>query len=211
MSQRVQVVLSDPVAIQLRELAAGADTPHSTLAAQFVGNEIARAIKNGHVRPLRTAPVLADGNSGERPLWLEPYGGDAEWRQQMWGAIVALRGRYPEQLEALKEKWWTDESTVETLGALAVWRAELDETRQDPRDEIAFQPSSTTTPNCYAKRVAASPRHGSPARPRQSGPRSSQLLHLQLVLCQLRVTRSQASTECVRSADNCTFWRRRQL
>ena len=46
---------------------------------------------------------------------------------------------YPEQLEALKEKWWTDESTVETLGALAVWRAELDETRQDPRDEIAFQ------------------------------------------------------------------------
>src|ERR1035441_9477721 len=65
--------------------------------------------------------------------------GDAEWRQQMWGAIVALRGRYPEQLEALKEKWWTDESTVETLGALAVWRAELDETRQDPRDELAFQ------------------------------------------------------------------------
>jgi hypothetical protein len=139
MSQRVQVVLSDPAALQLRELAAGADTPHSTLAAQFVGNEIARAIKNGHVRPLRTAPVLADGNNGDRPPWLEPYGGDAEWRQQMWGAIVALRGRYPEQLEALKEKWWTDESTVETLGALAVWRAELDETRQDPRDEIAFQ------------------------------------------------------------------------
>ena len=53
--------------------------------------------------------------------------------------IVALRGRYPEQLEALKDKWWTDESTVETLGALAVWRAELDETRQDPRDELAFQ------------------------------------------------------------------------
>ena len=139
MSQRVQIVLSDPVALQLHELAAGADTPHSTLAAQFVGNEIARAIKNGHVRPLRTAPVPVDGNSGERPPWLEPYGGDAEWRQQMWGAIVALRGRYPEQLEALKEKWWTDESTVETLGALAVWRAELDETRQDPRDEIAFQ------------------------------------------------------------------------
>ncbi|HSZ04639.1 MAG TPA: hypothetical protein VK778_05485 [Solirubrobacteraceae bacterium] len=65
MSQRVQVVLSDPAAAQLRELAASIDTPHSTLAAQFVGNEIARAIKNGHVRPLRTGPVLADANSGE--------------------------------------------------------------------------------------------------------------------------------------------------
>lgn len=139
MSHRVQVVLSDPAALQLRELAAGADTRHSTLAAQFVNNEIARAIKNGHVRPLRTGPVLADANSGERPPWLEPYGGDPEWRQQMWGAIVALRGRYPEQLEPLKDKWWTDESTVETLAALATWRAELDETRQDPRDELAFQ------------------------------------------------------------------------
>jgi hypothetical protein len=138
MSQRVQVVLSDPVALQLRELAAGADTPHSTLAAQFVGNEIARAIKNGHVRPLRSAPVLM-GEGGDRPPWLEPYGGDPEWRQQMWGAIVALRGRYPDHLETLKDKWWLDESTVETLSALAVWRAELDETRQDPRDELAFQ------------------------------------------------------------------------
>lgn len=119
MSQRVQVVLSDPVAIQLRELAAGADIPHSTLAAQFVQTEIARAIKNGHVRPLRTAPVLADANSGERPPWLEPYGGDHEWRQQMWGAIVALHGRYPEQLEALNDKWWKDDSQTEPLCALA--------------------------------------------------------------------------------------------
>jgi hypothetical protein len=173
MSQRVQVVLSDPVAVQLRELAAGADTPHSTLAAHFVQNEIARAIKNGHVRPLRSAPVLVDGNSGERPPWLEPYGGDAERRQQMWGAIVALRGRYPEQLEALKDKWWIDESTVETLGAHAVWRAEFDETRQDPATSSPSKSSSTTTPNSYAKRVAASSRHGSPAPPRQSGPQSS--------------------------------------
>ncbi len=139
MSQRVQIVLPDPIAVQLRELAGGADTPHSTLAAQFVENEIARASKDGKVRPLRTAPVLVDANDGERPPWLEPYGGDPQWRQQMWGAIVALRGRYPEQLQALKDKWWTDESTVETLGALAVWRAELDETRKDPRDELAFQ------------------------------------------------------------------------
>jgi len=91
----------------------------------------------------------------------------------MWGAIVALRGRYPEQLEALKDKWWTDESTVETLGALAVWRAELDETRQDPRDEIAFQTQLNDYAQLLRQRAAASPRHGSPAQPRQSGQGSS--------------------------------------
>jgi hypothetical protein len=45
----------------------------------------------------------------------------------------------PRQLEALKEEWWTDDSQTETLSALAVWRAELDDTGQDPREELAFQ------------------------------------------------------------------------
>ena len=57
----------------------------------------------------------------------------------MWGAIVALHGRYPDQLQALKDKWWTSDATTETLCALAVWRAELDDGGQDPREEIAFQ------------------------------------------------------------------------
>jgi hypothetical protein len=57
----------------------------------------------------------------------------------MRGAIVALHGRYPEQLETLKDKWWSSESTTETLCALAVWRAELDDGCQDPREELAFQ------------------------------------------------------------------------
>jgi hypothetical protein len=139
MSQRVQIVLADPVALQLRELAAGADTPASTLAAQLVTTEIARAVKSGKVRPLRPAPVLVAGKGSERAPWLEPYGGDPGWRQQMWGAVVAMHGRYPTQLEALNNKWWTDDSQTETLCALAVWRAEIDDTGQDPRDELAFQ------------------------------------------------------------------------
>jgi len=57
----------------------------------------------------------------------------------MWGAVVALHGRYPRHLAALKDEWWTDESHTETLCALAVWRAELDDTGQDPREELAFQ------------------------------------------------------------------------
>jgi hypothetical protein len=139
MSSRRQIVLPDPVDQQLCELANNADTPPGTLASQFVQAGVAQAAKDGKVRPLRQAPVLTGARGGERPPWLEPYGGDSQWRRQMWGAIVALHGRYPEQLETLKDKWWTSESTVETLCALAVWRAELDDGGQDPREELAFQ------------------------------------------------------------------------
>jgi hypothetical protein len=140
MSQRRQIVLPDPVDQQLRELAASADTPPSTLAAQLVQAGVAQAAKDGKIRPLRQASALVGAHNGsERAPWLEPYGGDEQWRRQMWGAIVALHGRYPLQLEALKDKWWTDDSTTETMCALATWRTELDDTGQDPRNELAFQ------------------------------------------------------------------------
>lgn len=38
-------------------------------------------------------------------LALEPYGGDREWRQLTWGAIIALYGRYPDHLKGLKIGW----------------------------------------------------------------------------------------------------------
>ena len=156
-----------------RRLAAAADTPPSTLAAQMVQTGVALAAKDGKVRPLRPAPALVGGNCSERAPWLEPYGGDADWRQQMWGAVVALHGRYPTQLQALKDKWWKDDSQTETLCALAAWRAELDDAGQDPRDSSPSRTSSPTTPKSCASRAAASPRHGSQVRHRPSGPRSS--------------------------------------
>lgn len=139
MSNRRQIVLPDPVDQQLAELAATADTPPSTLAAQMVQAGVAQAAKDGKVRPRRSTPALTGARSRERPSWLEPYGGDPRWRREMWGQIVALHGRYPTQLAALNDGWWTDESTTETLCALAVWRAELDDGGQDPREELAFQ------------------------------------------------------------------------
>jgi hypothetical protein len=57
----------------------------------------------------------------------------------MWGAIVAMHGRYPRALESLKEGWWGDDSHAETLCALAVWRGEIDDAGEDPREELAFQ------------------------------------------------------------------------
>jgi hypothetical protein len=138
-SRPVKIVLPDPVAAQLAELGASADEAPATLAARMVRNGVALAAKDGKVRPLRSATVAAGSRSSARPPWLEPYGGDPEWRSQMWGAIVALHGRYPRQLAAIRDEWWTDESHTETLCALAVWRAGIDDSGQDPREELAFQ------------------------------------------------------------------------
>lgn len=64
--------------------------------------------------------------------------GDSEWRQRMWGSIVALHGRYPKALAHLKDGWWEDASHVETLCALVVWRDWIDVAADDPRHELAF-------------------------------------------------------------------------
>jgi hypothetical protein len=138
MSRKFQVVLPDPAATQLEELSAGAGEPPSTLAGLILRNGIAQAAQDGKVRPLRQAPVIVAGKNSERARWLEPYGGDPDWRTEMWGQIVALHGRYPRTLTHLKDEWWTDEDHTEMLCALAVWRSELDDTGQDPREELAF-------------------------------------------------------------------------
>jgi hypothetical protein len=138
MSHKVQIVLPDPVASQLHELAAGVGEPPSTLARQIVRNGLADAARDGKVRQLKRPPQRIARKGGARPPWLEPFGGDLRWRGEMWGAIVALHGRYPRQLEALKTGWWTDEADTETLCALAVWRGEIDDAGEDPREELAF-------------------------------------------------------------------------
>lgn len=138
MSRSVKIVLPEPVAAQLAELAAGGDQAPATLAAQMVRNGVAVAAKDGKVRRIKPS-VVVGRKAGGRPPWLAPYGGDSEWQSRMWDAIVALHGRYSRALGVLKDEWWTDESHTETLCALAVWRAEIDDAGQDPREELAFQ------------------------------------------------------------------------
>jgi hypothetical protein len=140
MSRKYQITVPVPIAEQLEALAAASEQPPTTLAGQFVRGEVARATAEGRVRPLREAPVSAGAAiTGARARWLEPYGGDADWRADMWGQIVALHGRYPKALAWLQEQWWTDTELVETLCALAVWRAEVDDRGADPREELAFK------------------------------------------------------------------------
>jgi hypothetical protein len=139
MSQRVQIVLPNPVAAQLHELAASADEAPATLAARMVRDHVALAAESGQAA-IRRARTRGRGKRKreKRAPWLEPYSGDPAWRAEMWGAIVALHGRYPRALVALKDEWWTDEAHTEILGALAVWRTEIDDSGVDPREELAF-------------------------------------------------------------------------
>jgi len=137
-SRRFQVVLSDPVATQLHELAVGTGEPPSTVAAHIVRSGVSDAARDGRVRQPRAAATPTAARNPERPPWFEPYGGDPAWRRQMWGAIVALHGRYPRLLEAMKDGWWTDEIHTEILCALAVWRGEIDDAGENPREELAF-------------------------------------------------------------------------
>ena len=136
-------MLPDPIVEQLQELAATADEALATLAAHMVRNAVTLAAKDGRVRPLNATPATttsarAGAGAGGRAGWLEPYGGDPGWSTLMWGAIVALHGRYPDHLELLRDNWWTSQHHTEMLCALATWREEIDNTSQDPRDEIAF-------------------------------------------------------------------------
>ena len=139
MSHRFQVVVPDPVAAQLFRLAETRGEPPSTIAAHMVRGAVGQASDTGNVRSLRSARSFQARSGAARPRWLEPYGGDHDWRAEIWGAIVALRARYPRHLGALKDGWWKDESHTETLSALAVWRGDLDDGGMDPREELSFQ------------------------------------------------------------------------
>jgi hypothetical protein len=159
MSRKIQIVLPEPVALQLQELADSRGEPLATFARQLVRDGVALAAKEGRVAA-SAASAGNPGSRGGRPRWLEPYGGDPAWRQEMWGAVVALHGRYPRHLEHLHTGWWSDESQAETLYALA----------RTPAKSSLSTISSTRTPTSSASRGAALKRRGTLVRHRRIGP-----------------------------------------
>ncbi len=130
MSTRIKITLPEHLAEQLDELATAEGEPVARLTARLVRERLSQPAGGGP-RMWFESPA--------RPLWLEPYGGDREWRRRMWGAIVALYGRYPDELKGLQQDWWSDTSQTETLCALVVWRDTLDDTGSDAREELDFQ------------------------------------------------------------------------
>jgi hypothetical protein len=144
-SRRMKITLPEPLAVQLDQLAANTGEPAARLAGHMVRDGIAEAAVSGQVRAPRARPAPPihaeapeDEDHDQRAPWLEPYGGDREWRGWMWGGIVALHGRYPTVLAGLKDGWWKSEAHVEILCALVVWRQWIDDAGRDPREELAF-------------------------------------------------------------------------
>jgi hypothetical protein len=139
-SRRLKITLPEPLAEELEDLAETAGEPVATVAAQIVRKHLEMARNGSPAAKAGVSAAAAMGEtSGGRAPWLEPYGGDREWSELMWGSILALHGRYPTALGYLKEGWWNDAAHVETLCALAVWRGWLDDSGRDPREELAFQ------------------------------------------------------------------------
>jgi predicted transcriptional regulator len=143
-SRRIKVRLPVAVAQQLDRLAMRTGEPPAKVAAQMIRQAITDAERDNPDRhrqarehALREHADPADQD--ERAPWLEPYGGSREWRGLTWGAIVALRARYPDFLSDLKDGWWRNASHPETPSALAVWRQWIDDAGRDPREELAFQ------------------------------------------------------------------------
>jgi CopG-like RHH_1 or ribbon-helix-helix domain, RHH_5 len=158
MSRRLKITLPDPVCAQLDEMAANSGEPVSRLAARIVLSGVVQS--PGKEYPLGGGHSRAANR--RQPCWLEPPVKNAEWRSQMWGAIVALHNRYPRELADLNDHWWESGSLVETLCALAIWRRRIDESGLDPREELAFQ---TGLSDCSSSLTLAATRTMRPWNP----------------------------------------------
>jgi hypothetical protein len=140
MSHRMKITLSDSTLTELRAAATDRGEPMARVATRLISD----GLSAGKREPEPPAPERVvetwgqDRGSDRRALWLEPWDGEREWRQDMWADIVALHRRYPRELAYLKDEWWDHTAHVETLCALVVWRRWIDRTAEDPREELFF-------------------------------------------------------------------------
>ena len=196
MSHKIQIVLPDPVAAQLHELAAGADEPPSTLAGQLVRNGVALAAKDGKVRPLRPAPgarrrrrrrASALARALRRRRRLAP--GDVGRRSSRCTAAT------PASSQRSKTNGGPTKRTPRRSARSPYGERSSTTPARTPAKSSPSRTSSPTTPKSCARKAAASPRHGSPARRPRSGPSNSrpppQRLQAARSLCQVRVSRPQ--------------------
>jgi hypothetical protein len=136
--RRLKLPLPDPLVGVLEQIADETGEPVARVAARLLREQI----EHPPGRPASSSAMRrsrAERRHGERAPWLEPYGGDREWRRRMWAEIVALHGRYPHLLSQLQDGWWNDTAHVEQLCALVHWRGQLDDAASDPVEEWTFQ------------------------------------------------------------------------
>ena len=137
--KRLTIRLPDPAHTALQQRAVAAGEPLASAASNMLRTALEhddgtpssrRRVMPRPVPPRASVP-------GARAPWIAPEA-DRSWHEQMWGAIVALYERYPRPLARLEHDWYKHAERTETLAALAVWRASIDATGEDPREELAF-------------------------------------------------------------------------
>jgi hypothetical protein len=165
MSNRIKITLPDETAARLDEMAAASGEPVARVAGQMVRDaltKITAAARTNGTDPLDELPVA-------RAPWLEPYGGDREWRQLTWGAIIALYGRYPEHLKGLKIGWGRT-TRRSSCYAPSPTGARCSTTARPTRAKSWTSSSASSSSDDGSRKWAAvSPRSGNRAQPRTSG------------------------------------------
>jgi hypothetical protein len=133
--KRITLRLPDPAMTTLEERATKTGEPTASLAA----NLLRTALYNPQLpaRAPTPTPPAPGPPPDQRPPWI-PQPENPTWHKDIWQAITALHQRYPRALKRLEEDWWQHPERVETLAALATWRARIDTNAQDPREEISF-------------------------------------------------------------------------
>jgi hypothetical protein len=138
--KRLMIRLPDPAHAALQARAQQAGEPLASIAAGLLRTalEDTEAATSRRAR-LRTRPTGPPRAIGAGAPWLAPgTEDDRQWHQDMWGLILALHERYPRALAKLEHDWYEQPEQAETLAALATWRANIDSSAEDPREELAF-------------------------------------------------------------------------
>lgn len=130
--------LPDPAHAALEQRAQQAGEPLASTAAGLLRTVLEDSeMATSRRARLRTRPTSPPRATGAGAPWIAPED-DPAWHQDTWGAIVALHDRYPRALAKLEHDWYEHPERVETLAALATWRANIDSSAEDPREELAF-------------------------------------------------------------------------
>ncbi len=140
--RRISIRLPDPALALLEQRAQAQGEPVASSASNLLRAALENGIADSGGAGLRAKPSRSPTRPPGRPLsgapWIAPEN-DSDWHERMRGAIVALYERYPRVLARLEHDWHEHAERVETLAALAVWRANIDAAAEDPREELAFQ------------------------------------------------------------------------
>jgi hypothetical protein len=137
---RVAITLDEHALAELHRRAQAAKEPAARTAARLVRDGLLSTRSQAADQPASaTTPKPAEGQGAGSPAWLQPPGEQERWRRELWAAVSALSERYPRVFSQLVADWWKERALVEVLGALSVWRSQLDSGESaDPRAELLF-------------------------------------------------------------------------